>query len=258
MLKKLRGDVGVEDLSADPGKTLAAIDKRYSMSSSRVALTALRHEYPDNKTFQEEMIKRRMTWRGIDMAQEPTERQLKKFIPWDDILTFRDQYYDGMTTTEQMLISLYTIIPPARADYTPMKIVSRRPKKPEDGTNYLVLGKSGGHFLFHAFKTHKTMGDQYVKIPPKLVKVIRASIVPTQTYLLESNGEAWSEARLGAAVRSIFQKYLDMDTGISMMRHSYTTKVHAGEKSIKENQKIATSMLHSVGMSQAYRFLSLE
>ena len=258
MLKKLRSDTGVEDLSADPAKTMTAMDARYILSSTRVALTALRKVYPDNKVFKDEMIKRRVDYKKLDRAQEPTEKQKAKFIPWGDIITLRDQFWEGMSETEKLLISLYTMIPPARADYTPMKIVGRKPKKLEDGINYLVLRPKTAHFLFHAFKNHKTIGDRYVPVPNKLLKVIQANVTPDSKYLLEHDGEPWTEAQLGDGVRKIFQRYLDMNTGISMIRHAYATQIHAGEKSMKENEKIAHSMMHSPDMSQAYRFISLE
>ena len=214
--------------------------------------------YPDVKLFKDEMIKRRVEYKKIDTAQEPTDRQKEKFIPWDDIIELRGHYWAGMSETERLLISLYTMVPPARADYTPMRIVTRKPKKLEDGTNYLVLRPTTGHFLFHAFKTHKNMGDQYVAVPKNLLKVIRDNVKEGQTYLLEHAGKPWTEAQLGDGVRKIFQRYLDMDTGISMIRHAYATNIHAGEKSIKENEKIAKSMFHSAPLSQAYRFISME
>ncbi len=258
LLKKLRGDTNVEDLSADPVKTMAAVDARYSFSSTRVAITALRKAYPDVKLFQDEMVKRREEYKKLDRAQEPTDKQKEKFIPWDDIIDLRDQYWEGMTDTERLLISLYTMIPPARADYTPMKIVSRKPTKMEDGYNYLVMRPKTAHFLFHAFKNHKTIGDRYVAVPKKLFAIIQKYVQPGQAYLLEHAGTPWTEAQLGDGVRKIFQRYLDMNTGISMIRHAYATNIHAGEKSMKENEKIAHSMMHSPDMSQAYRFISME
>ena len=259
-LKKLRADTGEENLSAFPAKTIAAMDARYIFNSTRNVLTMLRKLYPDNKVFLTEMQSRREAFKKLDNAQEPTESQLKKYIPWDDIITFRNDYQAGMTPDEQLLISLYTMVPPARADYTPMKIVNRKPSKLEAGTNYLVLRNKTAHFLFHAFKTHATIGDQYLLVPPDLNKVIREYLAahPGQTYLLEYGGKPWTEARLSVAVKRIFQRYLDIDTGITMLRHSYITKLRAGEKSIAENTKIANAMMHSISTSQAYRFLSLE
>jgi hypothetical protein len=66
ILRKLRGDIGEEDLGGNAIKALAAMDTRYSFSSTRVALNALRKEYPDNKEFIAEMQKRSKKWKDMD------------------------------------------------------------------------------------------------------------------------------------------------------------------------------------------------
>jgi len=258
-IKKLRADTGVEDLSANPAATIAAMDKRYILSSTRAVLTALRKLYPDNKAFIDEMHNRYQKFRAIDQTQQPTQKQEDNFISWDNILEFRKLYYNDMTATEKMLLSLYTLIPPVRADYTPMKVVATKPKKYEDGTNYLVLN-SRPYFIFHAYKTHYKYGDMIAKIPSPLKKEITKYLaaMPAQTYLFESNGEAWSAARLANEVRKIFQKYHSMDTGISLLRHAYDTKFYEGHKSLAEMTKVSSAMMHSPMLGQAYRFLSLE
>ena len=61
-LRMLREDTGVGDLSVDAAGTMTAIDARYSFSSSRVPLCALRKEYPDNETFLMELRTRAKKW----------------------------------------------------------------------------------------------------------------------------------------------------------------------------------------------------
>jgi hypothetical protein len=259
-IKKLRADTGVEDLSVDPKATIAAMDKRYSLSSTRSVLTALRKVYPDNKEFIAEMHNRYQKFRAIDETQEPTEKQEENFVSWDNILDFRKQYYDEMSLTERLLMALYTLIPPVRADYTPMRIVTVKPKKFEDGTNYLVWN-ARPHFIFHAYKTHNKYGDKIFKIPPPLKKEIAKYMeggAIDQEYLFEANGEAWTAARLALEVRKIFQKYHKMDTGINLIRHAYLTKYHAGQKPLAELKKTSDAMMHGPMLSQAYRFVSLE
>jgi hypothetical protein len=258
-IKKLRADTGVEDLSVNPAATIAAMDKRYILSSTRAVLTALRKLYPDNKEFIAEMHNRYEKFKAIDNKQTPTQKQEDNFVSWDNIMDFRKQYYDEMSVTERMLLSLYTLIPPVRADYTPMKIVKTKPKKFEDGTNYLVFN-ARPYFIFHAYKTHYKYGDKVIKIPPPLKREIAKYLIamPGQTYLFEANGEAWTAARLAVEVRKIFQKYHSMDTGINMLRHAYDTKFYEGHKSLAEMNKLSSAMMHSPMLGQAYRFLSLE
>ena len=259
VLKTLRADLNKTDLSEKPEDTIKAVDARYSMSSSRVALSALRKEYPANKVFIAEMQKRYQTFRKLDETQEPTERQQDNFVKWDDLILFRDEYYEQMTPTQRLLMALYTRIPPVRADYTPMMICSRKPSTYADGMNYLVMTQNP-YFIFHAYKTHTKYGDKIIKIPATLKKELEAyfEIYPDLTYLFESDGQPWTSARLGSTVRRIFQQFHDIDTGITMIRHAYATKFHKGQKPLSELRKVASAMMHSTTLSQAYRFLSLE
>jgi len=260
ILKKLRADLNTSDLSAKPEDTIKAVDSRYSLSSSRVALTALRKEYPENKVFIDEMKKRYKTFRNLDETQQPSERQQDSFIKWDDLILFRDEYHGEMTPLQRILLALYTRIPPVRADYAPMLICKRKPRTYEDDHNYLVWTRSP-YFVFHSYKTHETYGDKIVKIPATLRKDLEEyfeTLPNEQRYLFESNGIPWTPARLGANFRKIFQQFHQMDTGITMVRHAYLTKFHAGQKPLAELKKVANAMLHSPMLSQAYRFLSLE
>ena len=257
-LKKLREDTGVHDLSADPRKTLAAMDARYTLSSSRVAMSGLRKEYPDNKVFYTEMRARMVKWKKIDSSQQPTESQKDKYVSWDNIIKFRDQYYNEMTPVQRLLMALYTLVPPVRLDYTPMKIVNRKPIKLEDGVNYYVKAKSP-YFLFHSYKTHHTHGDRVMKVPKKLQEEISKAVPETQTYLLQDEeGKPWTVPRLSQNVTRIFKQFHNLNTGVAMLRHAYATKFHKGQLPLTAIKKTADAMLHSPLQSMTYRFISLE
>jgi hypothetical protein len=259
ILKKLRGDCGVEDLSINPEATLKAMDARYSVSSTRVALSALRKAYPGAKKFEDEIKSRYRTYRDLDEDQEPTEAQTDNFVSWDNIIQFRDLYRGDMNGTQRLLLALYTYIPPVRADYTPMRIVNRKPSKFEEGHNYLVWN-SQPYFIFHAYKTAVRYGDKYVKIPGPLKRELSAYLNDhiDNEYLFESDGLPWSATRLALGVRKIFQQFHGLDTGINLIRHAYLTKYHAGQKPLAELKKVASAMMHGPMLSQGYRFLSLE
>jgi hypothetical protein len=257
-VKKLQGDRGVDDLSDDPAATIAAMDARYGLSSTRVVLTALKKMYPACKEFAAEGTKRREQFRKLDEAQEPTEKQEQKFVKWDDILAFRDEYKNELSGEEYFLLCLYTMWPPVRMDYTPMKIVPKKPKTLEDGMNYIIVRPKSIDVLFHSYKTHKVYGDLLRKMPKALERVTREYLEqrPGQTYLLQDDkGHPWQSQRLGAAVRRPFQRIHNMDTGISMIRHAYATHMYAGMPALKDLRKISESMMHSVTTSQTYRFL---
>jgi hypothetical protein len=258
-LRKLSGDLNTENLGADPVATIKAMDARYSFSSTRVVLAALKKAYPEVKEFATESAKRRIEFKKLDDAQEPTEKQKEKFVKWEDIISFRDQYKDQMTEEEYLALCLYTMMPPIRADWTPMRVVARKPKTLQDGMNYLILGKSSATALLHAYKTHSTYGDVTLKIPKPLERVIRAyrEKHPTE-YLFDDGGSPYQPQRLGTLVRRTFQRFHGMDTGITMLRHAWVTHLNKGQKPLAELKKNSGAMLHGLTQHMAYRFLSLE
>lgn len=258
-IKKLREDCSAEDLSLDPAKTIAAMDKRYSLSSSRVALTSLRKVYPDCKTFIDEMKKRYEVYKGIDKSQTPTEKQADAHIDWDTIIAWRDSSGSALPILDRVLVGLYTYIEPQRLDYTPMRIVSRLPKKLEDGINYLVMAKKSARFLFHAYKTAEKYGDRTFHVPKPLFTHLAEYLGERRTgYLFQDASIAWSEARLGTNIRRIFQRAFDKDFGVNNLRHSFVTKINEGMPSLAHLEDAAKKMGHDVITHQTYRHITLE
>lgn len=259
IIKKLREDRQVEDLGLEPIKTIEAMDKRYSMSSTRVALTSLRKVYPECKLFQEEMSKRFTTYKQIDKSQTPTDKQATAHIDWDKIIAWRDASGTCMSALDRLLVGLYTYIEPQRLDYTPMKIVGRLPKKLEDGMNYLSLAKKSGKFLFHAYKTASKYGDRTFHIPAPLFKLIQEYLGDRKKgYLFQDATVAWSPARLGTNVRRIFLKHFNKDFGVNNLRHSFITKINEGMPSLAHLEDAAKKMGHDVITHQTYRHIPLE
>ena len=259
ILRKLRQDTGGEDLSADPSRTFKAMDARYSFSSTRVALSALRKAYPACKEFESEMKKRTVDFRKMDDSQQASESMEAKAVDWDDLMAWRDAHWDDLSLEEQVLLGLYTMVAPQRVDYTPMRIVSRKPKTLGDET-YLIVGSKSMRFLFHVYKTADRFGDRELKAPARLDRLLRAWMAsrPDEPFLFGEGDKAWSEQRLGTAVRRIFQKHHGLDTGVSMLRHSYLTKKYAGMMPLKQLDKIQKEMGHGFLTSQKYRYINLE
>lgn len=258
-IKKLRTDTAMEDLASDPAKVIAAMDKRYSMSSTRVALTSLRKLYPECKAWVEEMSKRFTTFRAIDKSQAPTPKQAEAHIDWDTVIAWRDASGASLPIVDRLLVGLYTYIEPQRLDYTPMRVVRRLPKILEEGLNYIIISKKNARFLFHAYKTHEKYGDRTFHLPAPLFSLVSEYLGERRSgYLFQDASIAWTPTRLGSNVRRIFQKHFDKDFGVNNLRHSFVTKINAGLPSLAHLEEAATKMGHDVITHQTYRHLSLE
>lgn len=257
ILKKLRADTGVDDLTLDLDKTFAAMDKRYSVSSTRVALTALRKVYPDNERIRKEVANRVTVYKGLDKSQVPTQTQIDAHVPWDKIIAWRDSA--DLPILDKLLVGLYTYLPPQRADYTPMIIVKRLPKTLVDGMNYVVILKKSARFVFHAYKTAKVYGDRIVNVPPPLFALLIAYLGERRDgYLLHDGPMPWTPTRLGDNLRRIFLKAFGKLISINALRHSYITKECAGMPSLSALESAAAAMDHSLIWHQTYRHITLE
>jgi len=244
ILRKLRKETETEDLSENPEETLEAMDELYSFSSTRVAITALMKAYPECAEFAAFAVDRFAAIRAHDKekAQKATPKQEENHVPWEKILELRDGG-SVKNSKDKVLLALYTYLPPVRCDYTPMKILKRKPRKLEDGMNYLLLGREC-RFLFHAFKTHKTIGDQIINIPAKLKRALLEWIQPDQVYLFEDETHnPVSEHALGVYVARMFEKYTGKTGGINMLRHSYATYLYKDTPSLEKMEKESAKML---------------
>ena len=258
VLKKLREDTGHENLDIHPEITVTAMDARYSKSSTRVAISALRKLYPDSQFWIDLMQKRMPEYKKIDTSQEPTKKQIDAYIDWDDIIKFRDSD-NKLNALDMLLIGLYTYIEPQRLDYTPMRIVNRKPRTPADGTNYLIVNSTGSKFLFHAYKTAKSYGDRLVPVPPELHVLIIDYIHDRRSgFLFQDATTPWTATRLGQNVRRIFQKHFNKDFGVNNLRHSFITKINAGMPSLAHLSDTASKMGHDIITHQTYRHIALE
>ena len=67
-----------------------------------------------------------------------------------------------------MIFSLYTLSPPARADYAAVEIVPTRARATDAETNYYL--RREGELLFNEYKSASRYGAKSVKVPPALKK----------------------------------------------------------------------------------------
>jgi hypothetical protein len=257
ILKKLREDTGVEDLSLDTAKTIAAVDARYISSSARVTFTMLKKVYPGVQAFIDEAKKRAVPARAAQLSQVPTQTQIDAHVPWDKIIAWRDSA--DLPILDKLLVGLYTYLPPQRADYTPMMIVKRLPKTLVDGMNYVVILKKSARFVFHAYKTAKVYGDRIINVPPPLFALLTAYLGERRDgYLLQDGPMPWTPTRLGDNLRRIFLKAFGKLISVNALRHSYITKECAGMPSIAATAAAAAAMAHNVISHQTYRHITLE
>ena len=120
------------------------------------------------------------TQKKKEEAQTKTESQESKWMDWETIQSSVETI--PVNTKKHLIASLYTKIPPARLDYTPMKWVKRIPA--DTSINYIRETKQGFTFIINQYKTEKTYGTNTYKAsrPRRVGFPFRPPKIPSPCY----------------------------------------------------------------------------
>ena len=211
--------------------------------------------------YREQMIKYNTRLAEIAQQQIMSEREIAIWVEWEQVLeaygklklSAEENLTDKKIWQEYVILSLYTLIAPLRADYSPVRITS----PDDDGKdNKLVIDADSIVFVLQDYKTFKQYGVQRLAFPIELATVIRHWLtLETSGWLFSVKGMPGSETWLSGQVRSIMKRLTGKASGINILRHSYISYMRRDEAPVLAQNALAASMMHSNGMSQLYRRL---
>jgi len=241
----------------DPDALFSWFDRAgHGASSQKVYLSAIKNSNPDAfpKALQTKLNALYAEQTKNETKQVLTEKQQQNFVKWDDLMAVQTKLASMNKTDAQwkqyLVVSLYTLTPPVRADYGAMEVHTRRDKT---RTENELIWNSKPVFVFRKYKTFKTYGVVELPVPARLVKVIAdwfEHLGGVPQYLL---GETASSSNTFAVyVAETFKKHVGKEVGVSLIRHSYITHSFPSLKSIAQKQKLATQMLHSRDLQEKY------
>lgn len=183
-----------------------------------------------------------------------TDRQQQNFVKWDELVAVQHQLAGQEKTLAQwkqyLVVSLYTLTPPVRADYGAMEVHTRRDKT---RTENELIWNSKPTFIFRKYKTAKGYGEVEFPVPKPLADIIRqwfGVLGGVPTYLL---GDAEMTPNAFAIyVARTFKAYTGKEVGVSLIRHAYITHVYPSLRSLAKKQELARKMLHSTDRQERY------
>lgn len=190
---------------------------------------------------------------------EPSQKQLDTYVSWDNIIKRRETLNND--SQEYLLLSMYTMIPPARADMNHVKIYHKEPsdKEIEKQPNYLIIKENTMRLIYNEFKSRGRKIQRYEKeLPENLKKVIINSLEKhPREYLIVSprTGEPYENA---ATYTKYFDRMLhkifDKAVTINTLRHSF---VNALPHTLTpgERDAIARELMHDERTMQRYRLI---
>jgi hypothetical protein len=220
---------------------------------------------------QEQYASLRVQWIDINSANEapliqrrmenkPTDMQLKKsgvHLTFDDLVAKRNQLTLG--TPERLLIAMYTMIPPVRADYFATEIVHHDEVPTEK--NYIRIRDNTAECILTDFKTVKQYKQITHTFPPELVTELLASLEKTpRAYLfLNANGKPHTRNSFTIWTRRALTRILENEFTLVFFRHAYVsnfiTTNNMSTMTDAEMKSISDKMGHSPEMFRAYKWV---
>lgn len=233
-------------------------DRRgHGASSQKLYLSAIKNSNPETfpKVLQDKLNELYSAQTKKEMTQTLSEKQQTNFVKWPELMAVQKRLAEMETRTpaqwkEYLIVSLYTLTPPVRADYGEMEVHTRRDKT---RTGNELIWNSKPVFVFRQYKTAKTYGVVELPIPKPLQSVIQDwfnHLGHVPTFLLGEQGT--SSNTFAVSVANIFERLTGKKIGVSLLRHSFITHTFPSLKTLKQKQAIATKMLHSRDLQEKY------
>jgi hypothetical protein len=239
-------------------------------STQKLYLSAIKHSmgeaFPENlqKLLTELYVKQN----DKEMEQKLSTKQVNDFVEHDVLERVVTELSNKEGKTEQewqdlMLLALYTLNAPVRADYGSMQIHARAqvPSTKEKNRykgNFMIWRKDNPVFVFQDYKTSATYGRVTIPLSRRLVNVMREYLGHFETPQTELF-PGWDAARLSAEVINATRRRLGdgRAPGISLLRHSYIVHSWSSLNTIAEKEELAARMMHSRDQQEKYRSLNV-
>jgi len=253
-----------------PDEVLEWISKKSDiLSTQKSYIVAILAVYKHNEGLKTQLEKYYKIWFAkfseLDEAitqkyktNEPSERQLNAYVPFDEILKKRDTLEEG--NIDKLLLSFYTYIRPLRADFNAVRIYKNDDKIPDKKeANYILFETPNKVQLYlHEFKTQRSHNEYKKDLPDELVKELKASLNkrPREWLFVDKFGKPYKASNSYTRwANRTFQKLFNKPLTITLIRHSYISSLDQNALTTLEKEEIAKEMAHSRGMQELYRFV---
>jgi integrase len=270
-LQKLAKGRSFEEILSHPKAMFKRIEAEYPNLQSRKAMVSaikaivkynpsLRDTYPDH-------IEKWSAWfRDVDReitarvaTAEPTERELVNWVEWKEVL--RKQYELGVSeyaSIPHLLVSMYSLIEPIRADYGNVRIIQDGIETPPVDANYISLSRYSeqSKLVLHSYKTSRKYGSFQRILPDQLVNIILTSLSREPRHYLFTDDRGRPYEKKNSFTRfanRTFERIFGKKFTISLMRHSFVSNLDFNESTPAKLFQHSKNMMHSIGTQQLYR-----
>ena len=202
---------------------------------------------------------------------EMTTKQAEKFIEWKSVIKLRrllnrtvrlGKYYtrkkvtrnEFQTMQQNLVLHLYTEIPPVRNDWSDVQFVSEKewedmPEQLKKTTNNLVLARGGYRVYWAKYKTVDKHGVIMQLIPKTLggllkrhIRFLKEHYPDTRNLLLTLVGTPMTRNALTKFLQRLFYKHFRKKISTTALRSVFIS--HKFSKSQLEEQRTVAKAMH--------------
>jgi len=192
------------------------------------------------------------------LNNEPTQNQIivAQTVSWADVLKARDNQTTG--SLEKLLLSLYTYIPPVRADYFDVKINKSEDK--ETKSNQIVLSQNSGTLILRDFKTKNKYTEIRHQLPQALYDEIQASLKSKPrpyTFVMPTNQtKPYDRGAFSKWANKTLTAVFKVPMTLTSLRHLFVSTLDFNKTKARDLEQIGNAMGHSISMQKGYQWLS--
>ena len=173
-----------------------------------------------------------------------------------DLVNKRDQL--DIDIMSKLLLAMYTLIPPVRADYYSTQIIKEGEIPNSD--NYIILKKNSAELVIRKYKTSRKHGEiRHPVLPKELYNIILKSLetIPRK-YLFEKGGNPYSPNGFCKWSSSTLKNLFGVELTLTMIRHIYISSLDLAKMTIEEKKNIGKLMGHTLGVQAEYEWKDLD
>jgi hypothetical protein len=158
----------------------------------------------------------------------------------------------------KLLLAMYTLIPPVRADYYATHIIKEGETPQTD--NYIILKKDSAELIITKYKTSRKHGEiRHPVLPNELYTIIIQSLEKyPRKYLFENKSKPYTPNGFCKWSSATLEKLFGVELTLTMIRHIYISSLDLSKMTVEEKKNIGKLMGHTIGIQAEYEWKDLD
>jgi len=205
---------------------------------------------------------------ALDNAPNPNQAIVASTVSWAQVVQMRTSLEAG--TLPHLLLSLYTYIPPVRADYYEVKIINTTTQNQSQiqvqtadlKSNFILLGPSAqtSSLVIRDFKTAAKYKEIKHTLPQPLYDTIKASLhAKPRSYLFTmptDPSRPYDRGSFSKWANKVLSHLFKVPMTLTSLRHLFISTLDFNKTKARDLEQIGNAMGHSIGMQKGYQWLS--